>query len=57
LQKKKTSVLMLEAIKILLEKISNQDIMTREAFENAITMCHFGGSTNAVMHLNASSFC
>jgi len=44
-----------KAIKILLEKdIKPKDIMTRKAFENAITMVAvLGGSTNAVMHLIA----
>ena len=44
-----------KAIRILLEKdIKPRDIMTREAFENAITMVAvLGGSTNAVMHLIA----
>jgi len=43
------------AIKILLEKdIKPKDIMTREAFENAITVIIvLGGSTNAVLHLIA----
>ncbi|RKR85013.1 dihydroxy-acid dehydratase [Mucilaginibacter gracilis] len=43
------------AIKILLEKdIKPSDIMTREAFENAIvTIMVLGGSTNAVLHLIA----
>lgn len=43
------------AIKILLEKdIKPRDIMTRKAFENAITIVAvLGGSTNAVMHLIA----
>jgi dihydroxy-acid dehydratase len=43
------------AIRILLEKdIKPRDIMTRKAFENAITMVAvLGGSTNAVMHLIA----
>lgn len=43
------------AIKILLEKdIKPRDIMTMEAFENAITMVMvLGGSTNAVLHLIA----
>ncbi len=42
-------------IKILLEKnILPSDIMTRDAFENAITLVMaFGGSTNAVIHLIA----
>jgi dihydroxy-acid dehydratase len=44
-----------EAIKQLLEKdIKPRDIMTREAFENAITVITvLGGSTNAVLHLIA----
>jgi dihydroxy-acid dehydratase len=44
-----------EAIKLLLEKdIKPRDIMTRKAFENAITIVAvLGGSTNAVMHLIA----
>ncbi|QES89178.1 dihydroxy-acid dehydratase [Rhizosphaericola mali] len=44
-----------KAIKILLEKnICPKDIMTREAFENAMTvLVVLGGSTNAVMHLIA----
>ncbi|MFH6996452.1 dihydroxy-acid dehydratase [Flavobacterium sp. FlaQc-57] len=43
------------AMKILLEKdIKPRDIMTRKAFENAITIVAvLGGSTNAVMHLIA----
>ena len=43
------------AIKVLLEKnICPKDIMTREAFENAMTvLVVLGGSTNAVMHLIA----
>lgn len=43
------------AIKILLEKdIKPTDIMTRKAFENAITVIMvLGGSTNAVLHLIA----
>jgi dihydroxy-acid dehydratase len=43
------------AIKVLLEKdIKPRDIMTREAFENAITVVMvLGGSTNAVLHLIA----
>ncbi|TPV32968.1 dihydroxy-acid dehydratase [Paucihalobacter ruber] len=42
-------------IKILLEKdICPKDIMTFEAFENAITaLTMFGGSTNAVLHMIA----
>ncbi|WP_199560978.1 dihydroxy-acid dehydratase [Mucilaginibacter hurinus] len=44
-----------KAIKILLERdIKPSDIMTREAFENAIiTIMVIGGSTNAVLHLIA----
>lgn len=43
------------AIKVLLEKnITPKDIMTRKAFENAITVVMvLGGSTNAVLHLIA----
>lgn len=43
------------AIKVLLEKnITPKDIMTRQAFENAITVVMvLGGSTNAVLHLIA----
>jgi dihydroxy-acid dehydratase len=42
-------------LKVLLEKnICPKDIMTREAFENAITaLIIFGGSTNAVLHIIA----
>ncbi|MGB1801005.1 MAG: dihydroxy-acid dehydratase, partial [Gammaproteobacteria bacterium] len=44
-----------EAIKNLLEKdIKPRDIMTREAFENAmVIIIALGGSTNAVLHLIA----
>jgi dihydroxy-acid dehydratase len=44
-----------KAIKLLLEKdIKPRDIMTRKAFENALTMVVvLGGSTNAVLHLIA----
>jgi dihydroxy-acid dehydratase len=44
-----------KAIRNLLEKdIKPRDIMTREAFENAITVVMaLGGSTNAVLHLIA----
>ncbi|HSR38975.1 MAG TPA: dihydroxy-acid dehydratase, partial [Phnomibacter sp.] len=43
------------AIRVLLEKdIKPRDIMTKKAFENAITLIMiFGGSTNAVLHLIA----
>jgi dihydroxy-acid dehydratase len=44
-----------KAIKVLLEKdIKPSDIMTRQAFENAVTVIMvLGGSTNAVLHLIA----
>jgi len=44
-----------KAIRILLEKdIKPKDIITRKAFENAITLIMvLGGSTNAVLHLLA----
>ncbi|MFW6277690.1 MAG: dihydroxy-acid dehydratase [Prolixibacteraceae bacterium] len=44
-----------EAVKILMEKdIKPRDIMTKRAFENAITLIMaLGGSTNAVIHLIA----
>lgn len=44
-----------KAIRLLLEKdIKPRDIMTRKAFENAITIIIvLGGSTNAVLHLLA----
>ncbi len=44
-----------EAIKLLLQKdIKPSDIMTREAFENAMVIVTvLGGSTNAVLHLIA----
>ncbi|MBN9295603.1 MAG: dihydroxy-acid dehydratase [Filimonas sp.] len=44
-----------KAIRVLLEKdIKPKDIMTRKAFENAITtIMVMGGSTNAVLHLIA----
>ncbi|MDG2388618.1 MAG: dihydroxy-acid dehydratase [Planctomycetaceae bacterium] len=44
-----------EAIKVLLEKdIKPRDIMTRDAFENAmVIIMALGGSTNAVLHLIA----
>ncbi len=43
------------AVRLLLERnIKPSDIMTREAFENAITLVMIlGGSTNAVLHLIA----
>ncbi len=44
-----------QALKLILEKdIKPRDIMTRNAFENAITLIMaLGGSTNAVIHLIA----
>lgn len=44
-----------KAIRLLMEKnITPRDIMTRKAFENAITVIMvLGGSTNAVLHLIA----
>jgi dihydroxy-acid dehydratase len=44
-----------EAVKILLERdLKPRDIMTRRAFENAMTaMIALGGSTNGVLHLLA----
>ncbi len=54
-EKQKECAAIGEAIKILLEKnIKPKDIMTRRAFENAITVIMvLGGSTNAVLHLIA----
>jgi dihydroxy-acid dehydratase len=53
--KKEECVTIGKAIKRLLEKdIKPRDIMTRKAFENAITLIMaLGGSTNAVLHLIA----
>ncbi len=54
-EKKKECLDAGKAIRILMEKdIKPKDIMTRKAFENAITMVMImGGSTNAVLHLIA----
>ena len=54
-EKKAECVAAGKAIKVLLEKdIKPSDIMTREAFENAIALIMvLGGSTNAVLHLIA----
>ncbi len=54
-EKKKECLAAGAAIKVLLEKdIKPRDIMTREAFQNAITVIMvLGGSTNAVLHLIA----
>lgn len=53
--KKKECASVGAAIKLLLERdIKPRDIMTRKAFENAITVVMaLGGSTNAVLHLIA----
>ena len=53
--KKKECLTAGAAIRVLLEKdIKPKDIMTRKAFENAITtIMVLGGSTNAVLHLIA----
>ncbi len=47
-----------EAVMNLIEQgITPKDIMTRKAFENAITMiCALGGSTNAVLHMLAMAW-
>ncbi|HEY6956085.1 MAG TPA: dihydroxy-acid dehydratase [Flavisolibacter sp.] len=54
-EKKKECLEAGKAIKVLLERdIKPKDIMTRKAFENAITVIMvLGGSTNAVLHLIA----
>lgn len=54
-EKKKECIEAGKYIKLLLEKdIKPRDIMTRKAFENAITVIMvLGGSTNAVLHLLA----
>jgi xylonate dehydratase len=42
------------AVQIVREDIKPSDILTREAFENAIVACSaIGGSTNAPIHINA----
>jgi dihydroxy-acid dehydratase len=53
--KKKECLAAGAAIRLLMERdIKPRDIMTREAFENAITVVMIlGGSTNAVLHLIA----
>ncbi|GFZ51261.1 hypothetical protein JCM24511_09019 [Saitozyma sp. JCM 24511] len=41
-------------VQLVLEDVKPSDIMTKEAFENAIALCTaIGGSTNAPIHLNA----
>jgi len=54
-QKNKEAQQIADAVKQILEKdIKPRDIMTRKAFENAITLIMaLGGSTNAVIHLIA----
>jgi dihydroxy-acid dehydratase len=54
-EKQKECAAVGEAIKLLLEKdIKPKDIMTRKAFDNAMTVVMvLGGSTNAVLHLIA----
>src|SRR5580658_5038163 len=54
-EKKKECQAAGSAIRLLMEKdIKPRDIMTRDAFENAITVIMvLGGSTNAVLHLIA----
>jgi dihydroxy-acid dehydratase len=42
------------AVEIVWEDVKPSDILTREAFENAIVACSaIGGSTNAPIHINA----
>lgn len=42
------------SVEIVREALKPSDIMTREAFENAVVVCSaLGGSTNAPIHLNA----
>jgi xylonate dehydratase len=44
----------LRAVEIVHEDLKPSDILTREAFENAIVACSaIGGSTNAPIHINA----
>ena len=41
-------------VELVMDDVRPSDIMTREAFENAIACCTaIGGSTNAPIHLNA----
>lgn len=58
MEKKEECVRAGKAIRLLLEKnICPSDIMTREAFENAVTVIMtLGGSTNAVLHLIAMAW-
>lgn len=52
-EKKADCINSVKALKVLLERnIRARDIMTRKAFENAVTVVMaLGGSTNAVLHL------
>src|SRR5688572_27705316 len=44
----------LRAVEIVHEDLKPSDILTRDAFENAIVVCSaIGGSTNAPIHINA----
>ena len=44
----------MRAVEIVREDLKPSDILTREAFENAIVACSaIGGSTNAPIHINA----
>src|SRR4029079_10303238 len=44
----------LRAVEVVRETLKPSDILTREAFENAIVACSaIGGSTNAPIHINA----
>jgi dihydroxy-acid dehydratase len=54
-EKKRECAAAAKAIRLLLEKdIKPSDVMTKKAFENAITLVMIlGGSTNAVLHLIA----
>jgi dihydroxy-acid dehydratase len=57
--KKKECIEAGKAIKVLLEKdIKPSDIMTKKAFDNALTIIMaLGGSTNAVLHMIAMAHC
>lgn len=55
IQKQQEAISLAEAVRVVLERdIKPRDVMTRKAFENAITLIMaLGGSTNAVIHLLA----
>jgi dihydroxy-acid dehydratase len=57
-EKRKECMAIGPAIRLLLEKdIKPSDIMTKEAFENAVTVIiALGGSTNAVLHIIAMAW-